>query len=186
MTNRRRETAGRPCTDVGSALPRVRTCAPRTFPGDRGRSAASKLRPSDARHGRSADVIRDYEISVDRVFAKRPWSRLHADCVVKRGPLPLRSPPKRELGRQERRRSDFAEGINPLGDRGLQQRVVTDDHCVLRGTEQAWFRVRLRNICGTRSKQEALPNVRSMQKTLIDQGFCEVGGDGFEPPTPAL
>jgi hypothetical protein len=60
------------------------------------------------------------------------------------------------------------------------------DHCVLEGTEQAWFRVRLRNICGTRSKQKVLPNVRSIQKSIIDQGFCEVGGTRFEPVTPAL
>jgi hypothetical protein len=60
------------------------------------------------------------------------------------------------------------------------------EHCVRGGTEQARFGVRTRNIRGTRSKQNVLPNVHSIEQTLIDQGFYEVGGDGIEPPTPAL
>ena len=36
------------------------------------------------------------------------------------------------------------------------------------------------------ASKRVLPNVHSIEKTLPDQGFYEVGGDGFEPPTPAL
>ena len=60
------------------------------------------------------------------------------------------------------------------------------DHCVLEGTEQAWFRVGLRNICGTREHARPSPNICSVGKTNADQGIYEVGGDGFEPPTPGL
>ncbi len=38
----------------------------------------------------------------------------------------------------------------------------------------------------TRARQRTFPNVHSVDKTVIDQDLCEVGGDGFEPPTPAL
>jgi hypothetical protein len=32
----------------------------------------------------------------------------------------------------------------------------------------------------------AFPNVHSIEETLTDLGLYDVGGDGFEPPTPAL
>jgi hypothetical protein len=53
-------------------------------------------------------------------------------------------------------------------------------------TEQSKHGLELARGTGTRSKQNVLSNVRSIDKTVPDQGLYEVGGDGFEPPTPAL
>ena len=43
--------------------------------------------------------------------------------------------------------------------------------------------------CGTHAergaKQKVLQNVHSIEKTATDQDPRIVGGDGFEPPTPA-
>jgi hypothetical protein len=92
-------------------------------------------------------------------------------------------------GEAEEHRLDAVEFCRILSGRGQgagRPSFRRFEHCVLGGTEQARFGVRSRNIRGTRSKQNVVPNVQSIEETLIDQGFYEVGGDGFEPPTPAL
>jgi hypothetical protein len=62
-----RQTAGRARSLLVGALPRIRTCAPRSVQA-LGCFAASKLRPLDRCHGVSLDVSHVHEIRADQVL----------------------------------------------------------------------------------------------------------------------